>query len=140
MRYHAAALKECWVITTKDSSASQYNDAEQLFKLLAGNEVRFSPIEIEDANDISFTAREISRIYRELTALKNDEIIADFTGATAAMSGGMILATLDEGRKIEYVRQGVLLSDLTAQEIRAQRIIISPQTSFELAHLFGRKK
>ena len=140
VQYHAAALKECWVITTKDNSARQYNDAEQLFKFLAGKGVRFSPIEIEDANDISFTAREVSRIYRELTTLKHDEIIADFTGATAAMSGGMILATLDEGRKIEYVRQGVTLSNLTVQEIRTQRIIIAPQTSFQMAHRFGRKK
>jgi hypothetical protein len=141
IQYHRPALKECWVITTKDKSSEQYQDAEALFKFLVeGNpDVRFMSIEIADAYDISQTAKEVSRIYRELTLLKQEELMADFTGATAAMSGGMILATLDEGRKIEYVRQDIPLTIQTAREIQAKRIIVSPQTSFQMAHRLGRK-
>jgi hypothetical protein len=78
----------------------------------------------------------ITEIYREAALkynLEPGQIIADFTGGTAAMSGGMILATVEEERQIEYVRQDKpLLVDgraRTPEEIAQEQILITIRTT-----------
>jgi hypothetical protein len=65
-----------------------------------------------------------------------DQIIADFTGGTSAMSGGMILATILEDRKVEYVTQDpdnpVINAKgyaLTPAEIAQAKLLITIVTS-----------
>ncbi|HEX8565167.1 MAG TPA: hypothetical protein VF648_05820 [Pyrinomonadaceae bacterium] len=135
--FHALALKELWVITTEDKSSAQFERAKKLFEFIAGESIKCDEVRIKDSNNIGEVARKISQIFRQLSDLKSEQIISDITGGTAAMSGGMILATLDEGRKIEYVRQGVKLQNFTAKEIREQNLIISPHTSPRMAQIFG---
>lgn len=137
IKFHAPALRELWVVTTSDGSSPQFTEACRLFKFIAGETIRCDEIKIEDYNNIGEVARKISRIFRYLSDLKSEQIISDITGGTSGMSGGMILATLDEGRKIEYVRQRIKLGNFPASEIRERQLIISPQTSFRMARVFG---
>jgi hypothetical protein len=59
----------------------------------------------------------VATIYREAqhdTAIGTD-LIADITGGTAAMTAGMVLATLNDDRHVEYLRQdGRLAEDARA--------------------------
>ena len=152
VRYHAPTLQQCWIIVTenrseeeKDGSKDDYEQAATLIKFLTKDEreVFCTQVVITNPNDIGETAQAVSRIYRELaqtnSALKPPDVIANFTGGTAAMSGGMILATLDEGREIEYVAQGIALNQaITRQQVGEQKLIVSPRTSLKLAQLFAR--
>lgn len=153
-RYHAPTLQRCWIIVTensskeiKDGSRDEYEQAQRLIEFLVKDErkVTCEPVVIKNPNDIGETARALSRIYRELmqtgSALQPRDVIADFTGGTAAMSGGMILATLDEGREVEYVVRGVTLQkNITPKRVRERGLIISPRTSLRMVHLFAGKR
>src|SRR5205085_9719603 len=151
VRYHAPVLRYCWVICTQSDrgSSRSYATAEGLIKAIvkraSGCDVTCFAVELADENDISITAEAVSHIYRRLreTApeLKASDLIADFTGGTAAMSGGMILATLQEDREIEYLRRGVTLAvELDAAAVQEQRIIISPRTSHGMVELLGQRQ
>ena len=150
VRYHAPVLRYCWVISTQGDKGSSrsYGAAETLVKAIvkreSGRDVTCFAVRLEDENDIGQAAEAVSHIYRQLREaapdLKAADLIADFTGGTAAMSGGLILATLQEDREIEYLRRGVALAaELDAAAVQAQRIIISPRTSSGMVELFGRK-
>ena len=154
MRYHAPALLHCWIIVTenssgekKDGSKDEYEQAEKLIKFITRDEhdIVCEMVPIKNPNNIGETAQAVSRIYLELaqtgSRLRPEDVIADFTGGTAAMSGGMILATLDEGRKVEYVIRGVTLRrDITGKQVGDERFIISPRTSPRMAQAFARQK
>ncbi|MEW6213257.1 MAG: hypothetical protein AB1631_33480 [Acidobacteriota bacterium] len=143
VRYHAPALEHCWLIATKDGSTKHLDQAEQLIKHLAGRNVALHRAEIENENEIGEIANAISGLYRELTKkgpLPPSEVIADFTGGTAAMSTGMIIATLNERENIEYVNQRAELnSSITPQQTREQKIIISPRTSLRMARILTKR-
>jgi len=145
--YHAPVLKYCWIICTKGERGSSKDivAVESLInavvKSVSGRDVTCFQVEFEDENDIGHTAQKVSNIYQRLSEYAPDllasDVIADFTGGTAAMSGGMILATLQEEREIEYIRRGVMLTvDLDATAVREQRIIISPRTSRDMMNAF----
>jgi hypothetical protein len=140
VRYHAPVLRCCWVICTTGGrgSGKDFASAEKLIKAItkaaSGREAQCFCVELADENDIGQAAQQVSGIYRRLSEhapeMRVSDVIADFTGGTAAMSGGMILATLDENQEIEYVRRGVTLTgDLDAAAVREQRVIISPRIS-----------
>jgi hypothetical protein len=150
VRYHAPVLRHCWIVCTSgvQGSSRLFQTAtsvvQTIVKSISGREVACYKVEIDDENDIGQTAQQISNIYRQLpeTApdLRSQEIIADFTGGTAAMSGGMILATLHEDREIEYIRRGVMLTpELDAAAVREQRIVISPKRLRAMVEMFERK-
>lgn len=140
--YHAPVLKKCWILTTKNGSEKYYEIAEKLVKYLASN-TECEQIEINDENDIGETANKIKKIYldAERKEFPTNEIIADFTGATAAMSGGMILATLADHRKIEYIKQD-FKNELSVERlslIESEQIILSPQTNLRMARNLSKK-
>jgi hypothetical protein len=145
--YHASLLKKCWVVVTKDKSEKDYETGKRLIEFIvkqnSGVEVECEKIIVKDENDIGDTAQGLSRLYRDIESdkfsLKSVDVIADFTGGTAAMTGGMILATLEEGREVEYVIRGIALhSQITSGQIRSEKLIISPRTSPRMVRTFGR--
>lgn len=140
VRYHAPTLKHCWVIVTKRGSAETYRQAERLIKHLAEGDVQCHKTIIENENEISEIASVVGGLYKTLTAggkpLSASDVIADFTGGTAAMSAGMIIATLNENEEIEYVNQRIALtSAIDREQVRAQKIIISPRTSLRMVRV-----
>jgi len=140
--YHAPVLKKCWVLTTQNGSKQYYEHAQKLINYLAKS-AECEQIEIKDENDIGETANAVKKIYLEAEKenFPTNEIIADFTGATAAMSGGMILATLADDRKIEYIKQDFKndLSEERLELIESEQIILSPQTNLRATRKLAQK-
>jgi hypothetical protein len=146
-QHHAPALLHCWIICTagESGSSSQYDTAVKVVGTLAGPGIHCHKEEMDDANDISRIVPRISQIYKE-GALKHNleegEIIADFTGGTSPMSGGMILATVDENRKIEYLRQDKPLvvngRTRSVAEIAQEEILVTISTSPSLVQRIAR--
>jgi len=68
-----------------------------------------------------------------IQGLGSDDVVADITSGLSSLTSGMILATLDEDRAIEYLRQDTPLVTggvaLTREEIMNQRILIAISTS-----------
>ena|SRR3990172_807352 len=136
-RYHSSVLEHCWILTT-ELSGGRYPLAENLIKSVTNHNVKCYQVPVSDPNDIGNTASVIRGIYLQ-NKLPSKDIIADFTGGTAAMSGGMILATLDEEQDLEYLRQdlgyfnasGVPKDNAT---IRKESILVSPRTSREMVY------
>lgn len=110
VKHHAPQLRHCWIVCSggKGGSASEYGVAERLVHAIAGSKVRCHPCVVSDANDIKPAVAAIQVVYHDALVshdLRPDEIIADFTGGTAAMSGAMVLATVWEECHVEYLRQ-----------------------------------
>jgi hypothetical protein len=108
--YQDRTLKHCWLICTKGErgSARQFDKAQEVIEHFADKRAKCHKIEIENLNDISEVASVVRKIYEKApleTGLKPEEIIADFTGGTAAMSGGLVVAALLENHKVEYFSQ-----------------------------------
>lgn len=146
--HHSSLLQKCWICTTPKSSEC-FRLAEKLVKYVSqsrgGREVVCEQIKISDENDIGQTAVAVSNIFRELkpltAGLTANDVIANFTGGTAAMSGGIIMATLDAGRKIEYVSQefrGRLSLALLAEN-QTSFAIVSPVTNLVMAERLSQK-
>jgi hypothetical protein len=145
--HHSPLLQRCWICTTPKSTEI-YQAAEKLVNYVSekmdGRKIVCKEIFVEDENDISQTAIRVSEVYRNLEQLKTglmaNDVIADFTGGTAAMSGGIILATLDAGRKIEYVSQKYRgkLSLSLLRENQTAFAIISPATNLVMAERLSR--
>ncbi len=141
VEHHTPSLKHCWLLCTEGEKGSwrQYETARDVLRAcVPASDIAFHQVAIDDANDLTHTLVAVEGIYRGRTLAPGD-IIADFTGGTAAMSAGMILATLDENQDVEYVRQDIPLVELDKQgairrvldsdEVVAQRALVSIGTS-----------
>jgi hypothetical protein len=143
-QHHASILECCWLICTEgdNGSAEQFEVAESIIKKFAGQNIRCQKVKLFNLNDVSEVVGLIEDIYHQAPLAQDlmpDQIIADFTGGTAAMSGGMILATVLEDRKIEYVTQNPYKlpfrkegSAMTPKEIADANILITIVTTPKL--------
>lgn len=110
VRRHAPVLDRCWILCS-EASRGQFEVAKALVETLARSAgsrgVRVVRQDVEDASDVAAAARVVENIFREALrqGLGEGEVIADMTGGTAAISAGMVLATLPEGRLLQYLRQ-----------------------------------
>ena len=139
--HHSYLLSKCWLCTTPKSSA-EFPVAAKLINYISqksgGRQIVCDEIELKDENDISEMARKVSRIYRDLegieSTLKPADVISNYTGGTAAMSGGMIMATLNKHRKIEYVTQKYFrnLSDELLKNNDKSLAIVSSETNIQV--------
>ncbi|MFN7949862.1 MAG: hypothetical protein U0Z53_31225 [Blastocatellia bacterium] len=133
--HHLTELRHCWIVCS-GQSAPQYEAAEKLVRTFAGAWVTCHKVEVDSVYDVKLMAETIDRIYTEAALQFNllpSQIVADFTGGTATMSAGVILATMAEDRKIEYLRQDQsLLKDVqtakTGQEIVDAKLLMSVVT------------
>jgi hypothetical protein len=112
VQHHAqsSSLKHCWLICTKGAtgSALQFDKAKELIKHFVSKKVKCHIREIASMNDVGNVAQVVEEIYEKAPLGENlqpDQIIADFTGGTAAMSGGLIIATLLKDRHVQYFSQ-----------------------------------
>lgn len=109
VRHHAPVLERCWILCSP-ASRKQFEVAKALVEGVAGaagRRVAVVPRDVEDASNVALAAEVVEGIFREARhrGLDAGEVIADLTGGTAAMSAGMVLATLPEGRLLQYLRQ-----------------------------------
>lgn len=136
VEHHRPALKRCWIIATGGpSGTAQYaDDAAAILQRVAPG-IEITSEHLQDASDIPALAHLIGGIYREAAhhASVRGRLIADFTSGTAAMSAAMVIATLNEDRDVEYLRQDVKLFDdnraLSAGEILHAKALMSVSTT-----------
>ncbi len=139
VEHHCPQLKHCWVICTRgdNGSAKQYEKAVEIIKKMAeqrNSKVECHKQEITNLNDMDEIIKTMEQIYDQalkLQSLPPDRIIADFTGGTAAMSGGVILNAVLKNRELEYMSQDPSKSPLkedgsvmTPEEIEAKGTLI----------------
>lgn len=145
VQHHRTALQHCWLVCTEGERGSldHFAVAQLLIQhaALTSRPVTCESVSIKNANDVVEVVPVVDRIYASLPpGIGVDDVIADFTGGTAAMTGGMILATLDAKRKIQYLRQdrplleqhGHSLRYLTQDEIRADKVLVTVETEPKL--------
>jgi hypothetical protein len=127
LEHHGNLAHHCWIVCTQGGSAPQFDVAARVLRRFS--KATFHQASIPDPNDVTVMVPVIDAIYKEALAynLRAEQVIADFTGGTAAMSGGMILATLREDRQLEYLRQDVPLD----------QALVSIQVSADLAKMPG---
>lgn len=109
VRHHAPVLEYCWILCSP-ASRGQFDVAKTLVEGVAGAAGRRVAVvqkDVEDASNVALAVEAVEGIFREARhrGLDAGEVIADLTGGTAAMSAGMVLATLPEGRLLQYLRQ-----------------------------------
>jgi hypothetical protein len=141
VEHHKSALQHCWVVCTAGGSESQYEVAEKVIRKFAEKRVQCHKVVLANPTDISLIVSRVSQIYKDAALehnLEPEHIIADFTGGTAAMTGAMILATIDDNREIEYLRQDTskpLVIDgkaLSPEEIKEECILLTINTTRSL--------
>ena len=132
--HHAKTLEHCFVVSTAGDKGSelQFGTAQRLLKAFSNPEARFHQVVIPDANDLSRIVSEIARVYERVGGfnLRIHDVIADFTGGTSVMSGGVILVAAEKGIEIEYVRQDRSLTTkdghpLTPREIFKHNVLVT---------------
>lgn len=105
---HGARLRYVWLLCTP-AAADGYPLMERCIGFLTDGRAAVEAIPIADNNSVSETRLKVQSIYEtqvKLAGLRENQVIADMTGGTAAMTAGVILATLDEQRHVEYLSQG----------------------------------
>ena len=139
VEYHCDSLKKCWLTTTPETAAA-YEVGAGLVKLICGDRAVSERNDLPDANNVSDIALRVRNLYEaKLGSLRPHDVIVDITGGTATMSAGVILASLSEDRRVQYLRQDVPLvtvtdgveTALTAAEIVTRGALQSVQTSPE---------
>lgn len=103
-------LERCWIITGGPKSEEQARSA--IADLLSDPDLRFEPdmfrLERMTAEDVGNPERireKIEEIYASLPeGWDESDVVADYTGGTASVSAGMVLACASPGRNLQYMR------------------------------------
>lgn len=111
IRWHRPSLRHCWLLC----SAEAAENAAALRSEFDGERVVcHPPVVITDVNDPMQFYRAVQDIYARLPeGLKEEDVIADYTGMTAHASVGIALACSGKGRPIQYVPARIVLDELT---------------------------
>lgn len=136
--HHSYLLQKCWVFTTSKST-DEFTVAKKLIDFVSqkfdGREIDCIEKNIEDENDLSQMALMVSDVYKSVGGFESNlqprDVISNYTGGTVAMSGGIIMATLNENREIEYISQKYLrkLSSKLLRNIDKNLAIVSSKTN-----------
>jgi hypothetical protein len=105
---HSERLRHVWLLSTKEVEADRQL-IESWIAFLTGGRASVEPVAILDNNSVTEVRLRVHSIYEtqvKLAGHAENQVIADITSGTAAMTAGIILATLDERRHVEYLSQG----------------------------------
>jgi hypothetical protein len=105
---HGPRLRHVWLLCTKEA-AEDYKLIAGCIGFLTDGLAAVEPIPVADNNSVTEARLKVHSIYEtqvKPAGLRENQVIADMTGGTAAMTAGVILATLDEQRHVEYLSQG----------------------------------
>ena len=147
LEHHREKLEFCWVIVTEEEDANEALKKEnreltalarRLVQRVArrGNDTKVKTVMIDDPNHVQYITPRIKAIYDQASNpsvnLNEDQIIADFTGGTKAMTAAMILATIIEQRKLQYLVQNKDLTRAgiprTYEELRNDNVLVEVKT------------
>jgi len=103
-------LERCWIITGGEKSEERARDL--VADLLRQPEYRLKPqmftlvgMAPEDVGNPERVREQVEQIYSSLPDDWNEsDVVVDYTGGTASVSAGMVLACASPGRHIQYMR------------------------------------
>lgn len=99
LTYHSGELQRAWLIATEDAKPLAIEIREQYEAV-----VPISIVDLADQWELTEAKSVVERIYEEdLDKLREEDVIADFTGGTKPMTAGMIFACMTPSRKLQYV-------------------------------------
>lgn len=131
VEHHADQLTVCWVLCTPQSSG-QFEAAARLITSVAPK-ANCRLVDVHDGNSIVDVQQAVERCYSNAgddeVSIAPEELIADITSGLSTISGGIVLATLDADRPIEYLTQREPLVQegraLTTDEIAERQLIVA---------------
>jgi hypothetical protein len=106
LQHHEPELRHCWLAYTPESEPV-LPVAKDLVKLLCP-EATPHEVKLHDANNVQAIAQRVREVYESSISNRNlrpDDVIVDITGGNVTMSAGLVLASLDENRKVQYLLQ-----------------------------------
>lgn len=117
IRGHASRLEYIWLLNTQSANQATPGSNQYLpvLERYLENELKFNikinyqldcAIPLEDDDAVTVKARDqVNKIYRFANdlKLKEEDIIADITGGTTPIKLGIILASLDQRRKVQFM-------------------------------------
>lgn len=119
IKFHAPELRHCWLLVTKQADNnfqkiyqrySEYNPQDKTqeprYPGDDSHSIEIYKREIKDPYDIDNVFKVMKGIYREAAdfGIKEQDILCDYTGATASVSAAMIMVTaLSENRNLQYL-------------------------------------
>lgn len=101
LKYHSPELQRAWLIATKETK-SQAREIQHEYE---SDKLSIRIVDLDDQWDLPKAKAVVEKIYGDglIGGLKEEDIIADFTGGTKPMSAGMIFACMNPSRKLQYV-------------------------------------
>ena len=100
LRYHGDRLERVWLIATQDAEAL----ARQIKDEFETDKRKIVIAPLNHQYELLRAKEVVDHIYQtQLGELKEEEVIADFTGGTKPMTVGMIFACLSPSRSLQYV-------------------------------------
>jgi len=138
IEHHLSKLQHCWIACTPQVPQIDYRLATEVIGSIAPA-AECHAVKLNTPNSIVEVQQVITRVYAvEVPAagLASSDVIADITGGLSTITAGIVLATLDDDRPIEYLTQGVELVQngraLTSEEIRNRQLLVAIRTSGEM--------
>ena len=104
---HSGTLSHLWLLRTPQIDPTQLDRLSGCLKLLAPGLV-IATIPIENANNIEEVRVKVSSFFDtepQLAGLGLGQVATDITSGNSTMTAGLILATLDETRPVQYLKQ-----------------------------------
>ncbi len=104
---HGTRLQHLWLLCSPAVKAD-LQMVKQCVEFLTDGSVQVEPIWLQDANSVREARIEIQAVYQHKInsiGLREKQVICDMTSGTAAITAGMVLATLDEPRHLQYLSQ-----------------------------------
>ncbi len=108
MELHNPRLRYIWLLCTQEVE-TDYRLIERWIRFLTDGRAHVELVRLGNRNDVAEIRIRVRAIYENQVrsaGLEEHQVIADMTSGTAAMTAGLILATLDEPRNVEYLSQG----------------------------------
>ena len=103
---HRGRLKHVWLLCSPQVHRD-FALVKNTIQFLAGPGVAVEEVPLADRNSVREARQKIEGIYGTLDALglRENQVIADITSGNSAMTAGMVLASLDEQRHVQYLSQ-----------------------------------
>jgi hypothetical protein len=134
IKAHLDALEHCWIITGPDrpdqSPSARQNAEDVRSKYTRGGDQprEFHLVPVQDEHSPQQVYHVVRSIYEQARAygLRDQDIVADYTGGTKSMSVGMALAcSTSEDRDVEYMKpRDVTPTGVAAPESEAEPLLI----------------
>jgi hypothetical protein len=113
LQHHQPELRHCWLTYTPES-ADIIPVAMALVKLICPQATPHR-VKLHNANNVSGIARRVREIFDSSIGNNNltpEDVMVDITGGNVTMSAGLVLASIDENRKVQYLRQTKRLAEV----------------------------